>query len=59
VKVWHLLKLHNVRVHETPVVLNFPLHILRDLQMSRKNVHGGSRTPKLLSANVAGIGLLG
>ena len=31
----YLLKLHDVRVHETPVVLNFPLHILRDLQMTR------------------------
>jgi len=31
----YLLKLHNVRVHKAPVVLDFPLHIFRDLQMIR------------------------
>ena len=55
----HLLELHNVRVHKTPMVLDFPLNILRDLHMTTTNAFRRAGTPKVLSAIIPSIVLLG
>lgn len=44
----HLFELHYVRVHERPVVLDFPLHIFRDLRRQAEtapHVQSGTCSP--------------